>query len=86
MYNIISSSIEAKLGGLFEHFQNETSLQTALEEMVHTQPQNPVTIDKYVANIIVNEMSKQKGSISIYTKFYLVCDKVRQNHFHILWD
>ena len=59
-------------------------MRTALEEMVHTNPQTPVAIDNYVSNIIVNETAKQKGSIEIYMQFYWVCDQVRQNHLHIL--
>ena len=70
---VISSSVEAELGGLFENFQKATWIETALAEMGHTHPPTPVAINNYVTN-------------SIYMIFYWLCDQVRQKYFHILWQ
>ena len=48
------STMEAELGVLFENFQKEISIITALVEMGHPQPPTPVATDNIVSNIIVN--------------------------------
>ena len=60
MRNVIVSSTEAELGGLFEIFQKATSMRTALADMGHQQPPTPVTTDKTAANSVVNVLAKQK--------------------------
>ena len=62
MRNIMASSMEAELGGLFENCQKSTSTRMALAEMGHQQPLKPVTTDNKAAKIIVNGTAKKKRS------------------------
>ena len=43
--NVMASSTESELGGLFEIFHKATSMRTALEEMVHLQPPTLMATD-----------------------------------------
>ena len=56
------SATEAELGGLFENFQKETSMRTALAEMGHQQPPTSMATDNTAAKIIVNRTAKKRGS------------------------
>ena len=76
MTNVMSSAMEAKLGGLFENFQKATSMRTDLAEMGHSQPPTLVTTDNTAANSIVNETAKQKRSRAIDMRFYWVRDRI----------
>ena len=62
MTNVMSSAMEAKLGGLFENFQKATSMRTDLAEMGHSQPPTPVATENTAENIILNGAVKQKRS------------------------
>ena len=54
MRNVMASSTEAELGGLFENCQKLTSMRNALVEMGHSQPQKPVETENAASNRIVN--------------------------------
>ena len=54
MKNVMASSTEAELGGLFENDQKATSMRMALSEMGHQQPPILVATDNIASNIIVN--------------------------------
>ena len=54
--------------------------------MVHQQPTTPVATDNTVENSIVDGTVKQKRYRSIGMRFYLVRDRIRQNHFHKLCE
>ena len=58
--NVMASSMEAELGGLFENFQKATSTRMALVEMGHPQAPTPMANYNAAANIIVNGTQKQK--------------------------
>ena len=60
MRNIMAYATEAELGGLFENYQNTTSMQKTLEEMVQPQPTTPVATYNYAKNSIVNGTTKKK--------------------------
>ena len=85
MRNVMESSTEAELGGLFENYQKSTSIPTKLAEMGHPQPLNKVETYNSISNRIVNGMAKQKISRAIGIRFYWVRNQVRQHRFHILW-
>ena len=79
----MASAIEAKLGGLFENCQKETSMRTTLAEMGHQQPPTLAATNNTAANSIVNRTKNQKRSRAKDMIFYWVRDRIRQNHFHI---
>ena len=59
MRNIMESATETELRGLFENYQKERSIQTALAEMGHSQTPTPVATDNTAANRIVNVTEKK---------------------------
>ena len=85
MRNVMASSTESELGGLFENCQKATSRRTALSEMGHQRPPTPVATESTASNSIVNRKAKQKISQSINMIFYWVRERIRQNHFHVFW-
>ena len=58
----------------------------ALAEMVQLQLPTPVATYNKSENSIVNVTAKQKTSLAIDMKVYWARDRIRQNHFHILWE
>ena len=62
MINVIASSTEEELVGLFENCQKDNSMRTALAEMGHQQPPTPMATDNTAAKIIVNRTAKKRGS------------------------
>ena len=82
----MASAMEAKLGWLFEKFQIATYMRKSLTGMGHQQPPTPVAMNNTVAHSIVNGTAKQKISRGIDMRFYWVRDRIRKNHFNILWD
>ena len=81
----MASATEAELVGLFENCQRENSMKTALAEMGHQQPPTPVATYNASANRTFNGTEKQEIYQAIDMRFYGVRDRIRQNHFHILW-
>ena len=79
------SDTEVELGGLFENYQKSTNIRTALAEMVHEQASTPLTTENTAANSIVNGKATRKRSQAINIRFYLVRERIQQNHFHIFW-
>ena len=86
MRNFMASSTEAELGGLFENFQKENSMRTALAEIGHQQTPTPVTNDNTSANSIVKGTAKQKRFRAIDMIFYWVKDRILQNYFYVSWE
>ena len=58
MRNIMASATEAELVGLFENFQKETSMRTALAEIGHQKPPTPVATYNTAASSIVSGTAK----------------------------
>ena len=77
---------EAELGGVFENFQKATSISTSISEMGNPQMPTLLETDNTAGNSIVNVTYKQKISILIYMRFYLLRGKIRENYFHIFWE
>ena len=73
--NVMVSSTESELGGLFEKYQKAASMSTDLAEMVHQQPPTPIAMDNTAANSIVNR-KKQKIFQAIDMRFYWVRDRI----------
>ena len=86
MRNVVVSSTEAELGGLFENCQKTTYVLTALVDMGHQQPPTPLATGNTAANIIVNETAKQTIFQAIDIRFYWVRNRIRQNNLHIFWE
>ena len=85
MINVMASTTEAEMEGLFENCHKSTSMRTDLSDMGHLQPPTPAAKDNTAANSIVNGTEKQKISQAIDMIFYWVIDRIRQKHFHIFW-
>ena len=58
--NVVASSTEAELGGLFQNCHKSTYMRTALSDMSHIQPPTPVETENTATNGIVNITAKQK--------------------------
>ena len=86
MRNVMESSKEAELGGLFENCQKSTYMRTTLSEIGHQKPPTPVATDNTSANSMFNGMAKQKRTRAIDMRIYWVRDRIQKNHFHIFWE
>ena len=64
----------------------DTSIRVSLEEMGHSQPPTPVATYNSAENIILNGTENKIKSRAIDMRFYWVSDRIRHNHFHILWE
>ena len=83
--NVMASSMEAELGGLFLNGQEAVYLRTILNELGHPQPPTPMVTDNSAANSIVNDIGKQKRSRAIDMRFYWVKDRIKQGQFNVYW-
>ena len=63
--NVMASSTEEDLGGLFEKCQKTTSTRTDLAEMGHQKPPTTVAAENTASNSIANGTAKQKRSRAI---------------------
>ena len=61
-------------------------MRTDLAKISNLEKPTSVAIYNTAENIIVKGKSKQKISRAIYMRFYWVCDRIRQNHFHVSWE
>ena len=53
MCNMITSTTEAELGGLFVNCQRGESIQTTLEELSHNQPATTILIENSLETVIL---------------------------------
>ena len=60
MRNVMASSTEAELGGLFEKCQKATATKMAQAEIGHQQPPTTLAMNNTAAISIINGMTKQK--------------------------
>jgi hypothetical protein len=82
---VVSSTAEAKLAGLFHNGKEACPICICLEELGHPQPPTPIVTDNSTAAGIANDTVKQKLSKAIDMHFYWIRDHVRQGQFHIYW-
>ena len=47
--HVVSSAVEAEVGGIFHHFQATIPLRNTLIDMVHPQPPTPIKTDNTIA-------------------------------------
>ena len=76
--DVVASSFEAELGGLFHNGQDGAYIRTILEEMGHPQPATRMVTDNLAANNIANDIGKQKRSKAIDMRFYWIQDRIKQ--------
>jgi len=63
MRQVVASAAEAELSALFLNAQSICPLQTALEDLGHTQPAMPLQTDNNKASGIINDMAGQAKTI-----------------------
>lgn len=85
MKNVMSSAVEAEMGGLFVNGQEAIILRTILEELGHHQPPTPIKTDNSTAAGIANNSIRQRRSRSMDMRFYWVRDRVNQGQFVVYW-
>eukprot|EP00957_Ditylum_brightwellii_P158986 12100957-Ditylum_brightwellii.AAC.1 len=71
----MSSAAETEVGALFINSRKTVGLQTALQEMGHSQPPTPIMTDNSTSSGIVNSSIKQHRSRAIDMHFYWVKDR-----------
>ena len=74
---IISSAIEAELGGLFLNTTNVVSMRNTLFDMGHPQPPTPIKIDNTTSLGVVTNTIKRKRTKGMDMRFHWLT--VRQN-------
>jgi hypothetical protein len=82
---VMSSAAEAEVGATFYNCKEAAPLRTALEELGHAQPPDPVQVDNVTAVGIANRTVKQVRSRAMDMRFYSIQDRIDQDQFHIFW-
>jgi hypothetical protein len=85
MPTVHASAAESEYGALFVNGQHGEALRTTADELGHVQPATPITCDNEVAVGISNDRVKIKRAKAIDMRYHWVRDRVRQNHFTIVW-
>ena len=84
--NIMLSAPEAKIAAAFLTTKDVMPIRIALTEMGHEQPATPLHTGISTAHGFLNETIKQKRTKAINMRFWLLVDRVSQNHFSIHWS
>jgi hypothetical protein len=82
---VVSSAGEAEYGALFMNAQQAEYERTILTALGHPQPPTTILTDNDFAQGLANDSIKQKCSKAILMRYHWVRDRVRLNHFNILW-
>jgi hypothetical protein len=86
MREILSSSSEAKLAGLFYNGKEVAPKCITLEELGHPQPPTSIITDNSTATGIANDTIRQKRSKAMDMCYYWIRDRVRrQGHYQVTW-
>ena len=83
--NVMASTAEAELWGLFINVKEGNVLRTSLEETGHPQGPTLMKTDNSTVWGIINETVKQHRSKSIDMRFYWVRDRRKKKHLPIYW-
>ena len=68
--DVISSSTEAKLGGLLINARESVHIRNILEEMGYPQPPTPIQTDNSTASGVVNNKVQPKRTKPMNTRFH----------------
>jgi hypothetical protein len=82
---VMSSAVEAELGGLFINAKTAVPIRTTLEELGHKQPPTPIQTDHLTACGVVNNKIQPKATKSMDMRFYWLKDRETQKQFKIYW-
>ena len=82
---VMSSAVEAELGGLFFNAKTAVPIQTTLEELGHKQPPTPIQTDNSTACGVVNNEIQPKATKSMDMRFYWLKDREARKQFKIYW-
>ena len=74
----MASAAEAEIGAVFVNCQEAIVIRQTLIEIGHPQPTIPVHVDNKYDVGILNEIFRQRKSMSMDIRFYWVCDHVKQ--------
>ena len=81
--HVVSSTVEAKTGGLFYNCHTAIMIRNILNALGHKHKPIPVKTDNSTASSFVNDLLKQKRSKSWDMRFHWL----RENkNFIIYWD
>ena len=84
--NIISSSAEAKLSGLFIYAKAMIPLRDTLIEMGWPQPPSPVQCDNSTATGVTNKTMVNKILKPIHMRLWWLRCRYSQEHFRYYWE
>ena len=79
----MSSSAEAEIGALFHNTKAGGLIRVTLEEMEHSQKEEPMQIDKSTIYRIVNDTIQEKRTKDMDMSFYWVQNRTCQGHYNL---
>ena len=77
MKNVMGPAVEVEVGDLFYYAEEAEPIHTTHHKMGHTQPATPIQTEDYAANVIANNIVRQK-TIKIHV--YALLLETRSNH------
>ena len=83
--HVVSSAVEAEVGGIFHNAQTTIPIRTLLQALGHHQPPTPIKTDNATANGFVHDNIYKKRSKSWDMRYYWLRDRSIKKQFNIFW-
>ena len=83
--NVMTSTAESELGGLFMNCQEAVPIRNTLEELGHKQPPTPTRTDNATAHGIIHGTCKPQKTKSMDMQFHWLKCRRTQRQFKVYW-
>ncbi len=85
LQQVISSSAEAEIGGIYHNAQHALPIQVALEALGHPQSPTRIKSDNSTAHGFIYSNINMKRSKSWDMRYHCLSDQENQGQFEIYW-